>query len=73
MFTYFENKEVLSGGLSAPRGALAETVMPDLLDDEADYRQRMEHVFQRYVNWGFHAVGGFAVARLGFGAYTGRD
>jgi len=65
LFTYFENKEVLFQEVYLHlKRSLAETVMPDY-PDEADYRQRMEHVFQRYVSWGLsNAAGRFAVARL---------
>ena len=65
LFTYFENKEVLFQEVYLHlKRSLAETVMPDY-PDEADYRQSMEHVFQRYVNWGLsNAAGRFAVARL---------
>jgi|SRR5579863_405151 len=65
LFTYFENKDVLFQELYLHlKRSLAETVMPDY-PHEADYRQRMEHVFRRYVSWGLaNAAGRFAMARL---------
>ncbi|WP_322045425.1 TetR/AcrR family transcriptional regulator [Paraburkholderia sp. J67] len=65
LFTYFENKEVLFQEVYLHlKQSLADTVMPDYPHD-ADYRQRMEHVFQRYVGWGLaNAAGRVAVARL---------
>ncbi len=65
LFTYFENKEVLFQEVYLHlKGNLAETVMPGYPQD-ADYKQRMEHVFLHYVNWGLaNAAGRFAIARL---------
>jgi AcrR family transcriptional regulator len=65
LFTYFENKEALFQEIYLHlKWSLAETIMPDYPHD-ADYRQRMEHVFQRYVSWGLaNAAGRFAVSRL---------
>lgn len=65
LFTYFESKEALFQELYLHlKRSLAEVIMPDY-PAEADYRQRMEHVFQRYVNWGLtNAEGRSALARL---------
>jgi AcrR family transcriptional regulator len=65
LFTYFESKDVLFQELYLHlKRSLAETMMPDY-PHEAGYAQRMEHVFQRYVNWGLdNAAGRLAVARL---------
>jgi AcrR family transcriptional regulator len=65
LFTYFENKEVLFQAVYLHlKRSLAETVMPDYPHD-ADYRQRMEHVFQRFVSWGLTNVAGrSAISRL---------
>ncbi|MGU7784566.1 TetR/AcrR family transcriptional regulator [Burkholderia sp. PU8-34] len=65
LFTYFESKDVLFQALylHLKRG-LAEVMMPDFPHD-ADYRHRMEHIFQRYVSWGLtHSAARLAVARL---------
>jgi AcrR family transcriptional regulator len=52
LFTYFESKDALFQELYLHlKTSLAETMMPGF-PAEADYRQRMEHVFQRYVSWG---------------------
>jgi AcrR family transcriptional regulator len=65
LFTYFENKEALFQEVYLYlKRSLAETVIPDY-PHEAGYRQRMQHVFQRYVSWGLaNAAGRFALARL---------
>ena len=65
LFTYFESKEVLFQELYLHlKRSLAQTLMPGYPHD-ADYRQRMEHVFQRYVSWGLANPGGrSAIARL---------
>lgn len=65
LFTYFENKDALFQELYLHlKRSVAEAMMPDY-PHEADYRQRMEHIFQRYVSWGLtHAAGRFAIARL---------
>lgn len=65
LFTYFESKEALFQELYLHlKRSLAETMMPDY-PHEAGYRQRMQHVFQRYVSWGLaHAAGRSALARL---------
>jgi AcrR family transcriptional regulator len=65
LFTYFESKEALFQELylHLKRG-LADAVMPDY-PTGADYMQRMQHVFERYVNWGLaNPSARFAVARL---------
>ncbi len=71
LFTYFENKEVLFQELYLHlKRSLAETVLPGYPHD-ADYRQRMEHVFQRYVSWGLaNPAGRFAIARLSASGYV---
>nr|WP_315591707.1 TetR/AcrR family transcriptional regulator [uncultured Cupriavidus sp.] len=54
LFTYFENKEALFQELYLHlKQGLAEAIMPDY-PHEADYRQRMAHLFQRYVGWGLN-------------------
>jgi AcrR family transcriptional regulator len=65
LFTYFESKEALFQELYLHlKRSLADAVLPDY-PAEADYRQRMQHIFQRYVNWGLgDSAGRFAVARL---------
>ena len=65
LFTYFENKDALFQELYLHlKQDLARSVMPDY-PHEAGYRQRMQHVFERYVNWGLaNAAGRFALSRL---------
>ncbi|BEU27662.1 TetR/AcrR family transcriptional regulator [Paraburkholderia sp. 22B1P] len=65
LFTYFESKEALFQELYLHlKGGLAGAVMPDYPVD-ADYMQRMQHVFERYVSWGLaNPPARFAVARL---------
>jgi AcrR family transcriptional regulator len=65
LFTYFESKEALFQELYLHlKQGLADTMMPDF-PAGAGYRQRMEHLFQRYVSWGLaNPVGRVAVARL---------
>ncbi|QGZ57510.1 TetR/AcrR family transcriptional regulator [Paraburkholderia acidiphila] len=65
LFTYFENKDVLFQELYLHlKDELAETIMPDY-PSEADFRLRLEHVFQHYVRWGVaNTAGRLAIARL---------
>lgn len=65
LFTYFESKEVLFQELYLHlKQGLADAVLPEY-PAEADYRQRMQHIFLRYVNWGLgDPAARFAVARL---------
>ncbi len=65
LFTYFESKDLMFQELYLHlKRSLAETVMPGYPYD-ADYKLRMEHVFQRYVAWGLANAGGrAAMARL---------
>lgn len=65
LFTYFENKDTSFQELYLHlKRDLAGAVMPDY-PYEAGYRQRMQHVFQRYVGWGLaNAAGRFALSRL---------
>jgi AcrR family transcriptional regulator len=65
LFTYFENKEVLFQELYLHlKNELADYLMPDY-PDNASYRLRVEHVFQRYVDWGLrNAAGRLAISRL---------
>ncbi len=65
LFTYFESKEALLQTLYLHlKGSMADTMMPGY-PAEADYRQRAQHVFQRYVSWGLaNPAGRLAIARL---------
>jgi AcrR family transcriptional regulator len=66
LFTYFDSKEALFQELYLHlKQGLADMMMPDY-PAEAGYRQRMEHLFQRYVSWGLaNPAGRVAVVRLG--------
>lgn len=74
LFTYFENKDVLFQELYLHlKLSLAEAIMPGY-PHEADYRQRMEHLFQRYVGWGLaNPAGRVAVARLAASGQIGDE
>lgn len=65
LFTYFSNKDVLFQELYLH---LKQSLVVAMMSDfpvEADYRQRMEYIFQRYVNWGLdNAVERIVLARL---------
>jgi AcrR family transcriptional regulator len=65
LFTYFKSKEVLFQELYLHlKRSLAGAMMSDF-PAEADYRQRMQYIFQRYVSWGLNnAVERVVVARL---------
>ena len=65
LFTYFETKEVLLQELYLHiKQGLADVVMPGY-PHKADYRDRVQHVFQRYVDWGLsHRAERSALGRL---------
>lgn len=65
LFTYFKSKEVLFQELYLHlKRSLAGAMMSDY-PAEADYRLRMQYIFQRYVSWGIgNAVERVVVARL---------
>lgn len=65
LFTYFESKDVLFQALYRHlKQSLADTVMPGF-PEEADYRERLQHIFQHYVDWGLaNRTGRLALSRL---------
>jgi AcrR family transcriptional regulator len=65
LFTYFESKEALFQELYLHlKRSLADTIMPDF-PAQSDYKQRLEHLFQRYVSWGVaNPEGRSALSRL---------
>jgi AcrR family transcriptional regulator len=65
LFTYFDSKEALLQALYLRlKQSLADAVMPDY-PINADYKQRIEHIFQRYVSWGLvNSTERSAIARL---------
>jgi len=65
LFTYFKSKEVLFQELYLHlKRSLASAMMSDF-PATADYRQRMQFIFLRYVNWGLgNAVERLVVGRL---------
>lgn len=74
LFTYFKSKDVLFQELYLHlKRSLAGAMMSDF-PAEADYRQRMQFVFLRYVGWGLNnAVERAVIARLSSSGRVSKD
>ena len=65
LFTYFSSKEVLFQELYLHLKQSLVTAMMSDFPAQADYRQRMEYIFNRYVSWGLNnALERVVLARL---------